>query len=55
VCFSGYEAVSASEYTAFGRVTEFKYGAELGNALRGNNPIKYLHNFGKSKKVLQIF
>jgi hypothetical protein len=27
-------------------VTEFKYGAELGNAFLGNNPIKYLQNFG---------
>jgi hypothetical protein len=27
-------------------VTEYKYGAELGNAFRGNNPIKWLQNFG---------
>jgi hypothetical protein len=30
-------------------VEEYKYGWELGNAFRGNNPIKYLQNFGKSK------
>jgi hypothetical protein len=30
-------------------VTEFKYGAELGGAFRGKNPIKYLQNFGMSK------
>ncbi|GFG37751.1 hypothetical protein Cfor_05293 [Coptotermes formosanus] len=43
----GGEAISSSEYTAFGRVTEFKYGAELGNAFRGNNAIKWLINFGQ--------
>ncbi|XP_066993781.2 alpha-amylase [Anabrus simplex] len=42
----GGEAVKKTEYTGFGTVTEFKYGAELGNAFRGNNPIKYLKNFG---------
>jgi hypothetical protein len=42
-------------------VTEFKYGAELGNAFRGNKPIKDLQNFGMSKmnckfpKSLEIF
>ena len=30
-------------------MTEYKYGAELGNAFRGNNPIKHLNNFGMSK------
>jgi hypothetical protein len=49
--FAGGEAISALEYTDFGRVTEFRYGAELGKAFRGNNPIKYLQNFGMSKKV----
>jgi len=49
VCFSGGEAVRATEYTCFGRVTEFKYGAELSNAFRGNNPIRFLRNFGLSK------
>ena len=49
VCFAGNEATKASEYTDLGRVTEFKYGVELGNALRGNNPIRFLQNFGMSK------
>jgi alpha-amylase len=44
---AGSEAIKSSEYTGFGRVTEFKYSAEIGNAFRGNNPIKYLTNFGK--------
>jgi alpha-amylase len=44
--FTGDGAVRSSEYTDIGRVTEFKYGAELGNAFRGNNPIKWLKNFG---------
>ena len=30
-------------------MTEFRYGAELGNAFRGNNAIKWLQNFGMSK------
>jgi len=47
---SGGEAIKSSEYTDMGRVTEFKYGAELGKAFRGKNPIKYLQNFGMYKK-----
>jgi hypothetical protein len=54
VWFTGGEAVSATEYTGFGRVTEFKYGAEIGNAFRGNNPIKYLQNFGTSKHTVRF-
>nr|AAY23288.1 1,4-alpha-D-glucan glucanohydrolase precursor [Blattella germanica] len=42
----GGEAIHATEYTEFGRVTEFKYGRELSNAFRGNNAIKWLKNFG---------
>ncbi|PSN47156.1 hypothetical protein C0J52_13505 [Blattella germanica] len=42
----GGEGIHATEYTEFGRVTEFKYGRELGNAFRGNNAIKWLKNFG---------
>jgi len=49
VCFTGGEAFTATEYTGIGRVTEYKYGAELGNAFRGNKPIKHLQNFGMSK------
>jgi alpha-amylase len=44
---SGGEGISTGDYIGFGRVTEFKYSAEIGNAFRGNNPIKYLSNFGK--------
>jgi alpha-amylase len=44
---TGGEGIHTSDYTGFGRVTEFKYSAEIGNAFRGNNPIKYLNNFGK--------
>jgi hypothetical protein len=43
---AGGEGIHTSDYTGFGRVTEFKYSAEIGNAFRGNNPIKYLNNFG---------
>jgi len=46
VFFSGEEAIKSSEYTDMGRVTEFKYGAKLGRAFRGNDSIKYLQNFG---------
>jgi hypothetical protein len=44
---AGGAGIHSSDYTGFGRVTEFKYSAEIGNAFRGNNPIKYLNNFGK--------
>ncbi|XP_046391056.1 alpha-amylase 4N-like [Ischnura elegans] len=44
----GGEAISAREYLYIGRVTEFKYGAKLGEAFRGDNPIKYLSNFGEA-------
>jgi hypothetical protein len=30
-------------------VEEYKYGAKLGNAFRGKDPIKYLQNIGMSK------
>ncbi|KAJ8925514.1 hypothetical protein NQ315_009353 [Exocentrus adspersus] len=42
----GGEAISKDEYTGFGTVLEFKYGTELGNAFQGNNPLKYLKNWG---------
>jgi len=35
-------------------VTEFKYGAELGNAFRGNNAIKWLQNFGMLEKYCKF-
>jgi len=51
---SGGEAIKSSEYMDMGRVTEFKYGAELGKAFRGKNPIKYLQNFGMYKKYCKF-
>ncbi|CAJ0932299.1 unnamed protein product [Ranitomeya imitator] len=45
----GGEAISASEYYGNGRVTEFKYGAKLGNVIRKWNGEKmsYLRNWGE--------
>ncbi|XP_072276126.1 pancreatic alpha-amylase-like [Pyxicephalus adspersus] len=45
----GGEAISASEYTSIGRVTEFKYGAKLGTVIRRLNGEKmaYLKNWGE--------
>lgn len=43
----GGEAVSASEYTGLGTITEFKYGMELSNAFRGNNALRWLSNWGE--------
>nr|ABC68516.1 alpha-amylase [Blattella germanica] len=42
----GGEAIHSTEYTGFGRVTEFKYSRDIGDAFRGNNAIKWLVNFG---------
>lgn len=36
----GGEAISSQEYIDLGRVTEFKYGIKLGEALRGKNQLK---------------
>jgi alpha-amylase len=43
---TGSDPVSNTEYTAFGRVCEFKYGMQLANCFRGNNNLKYLENWG---------
>ncbi|XP_032821982.1 alpha-amylase-like [Petromyzon marinus] len=45
----GGEAISASEYFGIGRVTEFKFGAKLGEVVRKWNGQKmsYLHNWGE--------
>ncbi|CAH1795064.1 unnamed protein product [Owenia fusiformis] len=45
----GGEPITASEYTSMGRVTEFKYGKNLGDCIRKNNgeKISYLKNFGE--------
>ncbi|XP_018575963.1 alpha-amylase-like isoform X2 [Anoplophora glabripennis] len=49
----GGEAVSKREYVGFGAVLEFKFGAELGNAFQGNNPLKYLKNWGPEWGLLE--
>jgi hypothetical protein len=54
VSFAGGEAISSSEYTDFGRVTEFRFGAGLGNVFRGNIPIKNLQNFGMLKRTVSF-
>lgn len=43
----GGEPIKATDYDHLGRVTEFRYGLELGNAFRGGNQLKYLSNFGE--------
>ncbi|XP_069825112.1 pancreatic alpha-amylase-like [Dendropsophus ebraccatus] len=45
----GGEAISSSEYFGNGRVTEFKYGAKLGNLIRKWNgeKISYMRNWGE--------
>ena len=42
----GGEAISASEYTGNGLVTEFKYSVQLGNTFR-NGKLAWLSNFGE--------
>ena len=42
----GGEAISASEYTSIGRVTNFIFGIKLADVFRHSNPAKYLHNWG---------
>ena len=43
----GGEAVSKYEYNRLGAVTEFKFGQEISNALRGRNPLKWFANWGE--------
>nr|CAD7395053.1 unnamed protein product [Timema cristinae] len=42
----GGEGISRYEYNQLGRITEFRFGAELSRAFRGQNAIKWLKNFG---------
>lgn len=42
----GGEAISSSEYTGFGTVTEFKSGNELSRVFKGNDKLKYLDSWG---------
>ncbi|XP_070562671.1 alpha-amylase-like [Ptychodera flava] len=43
----GGEAVSATEYTGIGRVTEFNFGKFIGEAFRGRNQLKWFDTFGE--------
>ncbi|XP_060526193.1 alpha-amylase-like [Cylas formicarius] len=43
---TGVDAVSNTEYIDFGRVIEFKNGAELSRCFRGSNPLHWLVNWG---------
>ncbi|XP_029971425.1 pancreatic alpha-amylase-like [Salarias fasciatus] len=45
----GGEAIGSREYTGLGRVTEFKYGAELGNVIRkwSGQKLSYAKNWGE--------
>ncbi|XP_075237093.1 alpha-amylase 1-like [Lycorma delicatula] len=42
----GGEAVHSSEYTSFGRVTDFKYGSNLGRLFRGKAKLNSLKTWG---------
>ncbi|XP_071485033.1 alpha-amylase-like [Diadema antillarum] len=48
----GGEPITASEYTPYGRVTEFKYGLRLGEGIGGSNSMKYFSNFGEAWGML---
>lgn len=41
------EAVTKEEYYDLGYITEFRYGSEIGRAIRGNNPLKWYFDFGE--------
>lgn len=43
----GNEAISKREYNQMASVIEFKYAAEISNAFRGNNLLKWLVNWGE--------
>ena len=43
----GGEPITAGEYTPYGRVTEFKYGINLGQAFKGGNSLSWYSNFGE--------
>lgn len=44
--------MSKNEYTNIGRVTEFKFSAEIGRAFRGHNALKWLVNWGPAWGML---
>ncbi|XP_046384116.1 alpha-amylase 2-like [Ischnura elegans] len=44
----GGEGISWTQYSHLGRVTDFKFGDEIGRAFRGSNLLKWLKTFGAS-------
>lgn len=48
----GGEPITAGEYTPYGRVTEFKYGLNVGNAFNGGNQLSWYSNFGEDWGML---
>ena len=42
----GGEPIKGEEYLGSGRITNFKFGLDLGRVFRRQNPMKYLGNFG---------
>nr|AWU67107.1 putative alpha-amylase [Crangon crangon] len=47
-----WESIKAIDYAGIGRVTEFKYGRELGHSFRGFNQLKWLRNIGEDWGML---
>ncbi|ESO93547.1 hypothetical protein LOTGIDRAFT_178520 [Lottia gigantea] len=43
----GHEPIKGDEYVETGKVTNFRFGIELGKVFRKQNPLKYLSNFGE--------
>ena len=48
----GNEAISKHEYNQLAAVIEFKYAAEISNAFRGNNNLKWFVNWGEKWGLL---
>ncbi|XP_021949458.1 alpha-amylase 2B [Folsomia candida] len=48
----GNEPIKATDYLDNGRVTEFKYGANLGKVFRKGDEAKFLRNFGEEWNML---
>lgn len=53
----GNEPIKGSEYTGLGRVTEFKFGIHISNAVtkRNGQKLSYFKNFGQSWGMLQDY
>ncbi|XP_055383847.1 alpha-amylase 4N-like [Condylostylus longicornis] len=49
----GGENIKKYDYKHMGRVTEFKFSAEIGNLFRGNNKLKWTKNWGPEWDFLQ--